>query len=77
MSLLQGVLRSNTEDLENGLRNIRLNNTKRRTSYEDKDKHTSNESDDDLVNVVSPLFALLSSYIFLSIAIGFSSWYSC
>ncbi|KDR68682.1 hypothetical protein GALMADRAFT_231010 [Galerina marginata CBS 339.88] len=47
MSLLQDVLRSNVEDIDNGLKNIRLVG-KRRTSYEDKD-----DSDDEIVNVVS------------------------
>lgn len=51
MSLLQDVLRSNTEDIDNGLKNIRLNN-KRRTSYEEKDKDKDDSDDSELVNVV-------------------------
>ncbi|KAF9540043.1 hypothetical protein CPC08DRAFT_770873 [Agrocybe pediades] len=47
MSLLQDVLRSNTEDLDNGLKNGRLSG--RQPAYEDKE-----DSDDDkLINVVS------------------------
>ncbi|KAF9475996.1 hypothetical protein BDN70DRAFT_765923, partial [Pholiota conissans] len=47
MSLLQGVLRSSAEDIDARLKNVRLNG-KRGHTYEDKD-----DSDDDLVNVVS------------------------
>ncbi|KAF8147285.1 hypothetical protein B0H34DRAFT_624789, partial [Crassisporium funariophilum] len=47
MSLLQDVLRSNTEDIDRRLDNVRLS-AKTRTAYEEKD-----DSDDDLVNVVS------------------------
>ncbi|KAF9040600.1 hypothetical protein BJ165DRAFT_1313459, partial [Panaeolus papilionaceus] len=51
MSLLQGVLKSNTEDIENRLRDARLS-PKRRHSNEDK--ATKDDSDsDDLINVVS------------------------
>jgi hypothetical protein len=50
MSLLQGVLRSKTEDIEKSLNIIRLDG-KQRTLYEDKD-----DSDDDLVNVVRLFF---------------------
>ena len=46
MSLLQGVLRSNTEDIDVRLKSVRLNN-KGGPAYEDKE-----DSDDDLVNVV-------------------------
>ena len=53
MSLLQGVLRSKTEDIEKSLNIIRLDG-KQRTSYEDKD-----DSDDDLVNVVRLFFFFL------------------
>jgi len=55
MSLLQGVLRSKTEDIEKSLNIIRLDG-KQRTLYEDKD-----DSDDDLVNVVRLFFFFLSS----------------
>lgn len=55
MSLLQGVLRSKTEDIEKSLNIIRLDG-KQRTLYEDKE-----DSDDDLVNVVRLFFFLLSS----------------
>jgi len=55
MSLLQGVLRSKTEEIEKSLNIIRLDG-KQRTQYEDKD-----DSDDDLVNVVRLL--LLSSEV--------------
>jgi hypothetical protein len=46
MSLLQGVLKSNTEDIDSRLKNVRLYG-KGGPAYEDKD-----DSDDDLVNVV-------------------------
>lgn len=47
MSLLQGVLRSTTEDIDVRLRSVRLN-SKGGTPAEDK----ADSSDDDLVNVV-------------------------
>ena len=53
MSLLQGVLKSKTEEIEKRLNIIRLDG-KQRTPYDDKD-----DSDDDLVNVVR--LRLLSS----------------
>jgi hypothetical protein len=49
MSLLQGVLKSNTEDLDSKLKTVRPDR-KQRAPYEDTQKE---DSDDDLVNVVS------------------------
>ncbi|PPQ99603.1 hypothetical protein CVT24_005179 [Panaeolus cyanescens] len=51
MSLLQGVLRSNTEDIENRLNDVRLKPNRRLSN---EDKATKDDSDsDDLINVVS------------------------
>ena len=47
MSLLQGVLKANVEDIEGRLSNVRLNGRQRSSFDEDVN------SDDDLVNVVS------------------------
>lgn len=47
MSLLQGVLKANIEDIEGRLSNVRLNGRQRSSFDEDVN------SDDDLVNVVS------------------------
>jgi hypothetical protein len=52
MSLLQGVLKSNTEDLESTLKTVRPDR-RPRAPYEDNQKEEG--SDDDLVNVVSTL----------------------
>lgn len=69
MSLLQGVLKSNTEDIENSLKNIRLNG--RSPSYEDKD-----DSDDDkLINVVRAVPVSYQSHLTERIA-DFASWNS-
>lgn len=62
-TLLQGVLKSNTEDLESKLRTVRPDR-RQRAPYEDNNKE---DSDDDLVNVVSTLssttFIVLSDLI--------------
>jgi len=53
MSLLQGVLRSNVEDVERGISNVRLSPSKRRLPHEERERDKDDSDDDKLVNVVS------------------------